>query len=372
MFKRSWILIGALLLGAATAQAQDTPEDAARDFYEVLFSGQEEDFARLQQGLCRYYTYRDYEYLDFIAALDGASVDLSDVEFSVEDEVDDNTVILSVEGEIGVSGGEGGTPVIEFPFTQLTMFNEGGRWKPCPTDRLISVIRVSDLELSEDDAYTTALQFYNAFYTGDAARMETLTCLAAREKNLEGMGAELSGTYEMTNSAWTMEIVQQGYDYRVQTEGTLTLLAASIFVEEVNDRIAFSYPIVIRENGWKFCDSYRSVHRDVEAFARAYFGDAPPEEVMRYVCPNKAEEVAESSGDYSLAITSVNLPDSIARRVDSLSGTVEPVNLRSVVVISDDDAVSVGRVFGDNVLLERWGNGWRWCPQPEEETEEAE
>lgn len=361
------LLLACLSLTPSLAQEDSlTPAEAAREFYEQLFSASESDYDAILNGLCPYYTYRDYEFFDFLLARGAASADFSTVTFSAENAADSDSIATLIVSGAPELMTQGAAPIVEFPFSRLQMVKIGGAWKVCPQDRLIYIIRPADLDLDESGAFQAALQFYNAFYTGQSDRLIDYTCLAKREINMIGLQSDYNAAYRMGNSLWDMGLTPTGYDYTINTTGNLTIYNESDLPEIINDRRDFTQPLVIRENGWKFCGAYREIDNDVRRFAQAFLGDVSDETLRLRVCPLVAEGVIDESQTYRLALAGVNIPEGMVSMVDVVNQQAEIVNILGIVgwEANGANAISLGHTFDATVRLTRLGNHWVWCQPP--------
>ncbi|MBZ0309963.1 MAG: hypothetical protein K8I82_28125, partial [Anaerolineae bacterium] len=262
--------------------------------------------------------------------------------------------------------------LIELPTEPIRMINEGG-WKICPPRPPALVISPADLALTEDSAYEVAVNFYNAFYTGDVASLENLVC-SQRQLDLSEIAQENSRYTLSENNEWAISGLQaDGYTLQVNTFGAFKVNREDGAVVALQDRADFPAPVLIRENGWKFCGGYREGERSAVDFLMGFYRYRT-EELDRYTCREYKTLIRQPAEVWSgRDVADVRVPPEFFVESSENPNEASVLNLEQVIVLFGDGQVaSAADTFGPAARLVYEDNRWKWCQLTEAQLIEME
>lgn len=358
-------LIFMLLFAGGLALAQDdappqTPQDSALALYEYLLFGDLNDPAPFRALVCDDFLFSAESLAELGVLREGAAIDFTDVTFTLtETSEDGRRATVEIDGQIAA-----GDWAIEIPLDAMPMVLEGN-WRACPdVERPLTVVSPQDAALTPEDARQAAVEFYAAFYTGDLDTVTALTCAAHDRRNFDAARTAPTFGGQILNSPWDFDLIEDGFDLVVQTNGALSVQLSNGEVVTVDDRDDFAAPRLVRSDGWKVCSAYRPEEAVLEQFLRLYFGDTPESQFLQVACDEHFMAIGAASRGFALTIDEIRFAPSIFEDIDPSDDRAMFVNLEPTVIIAGGEFISAGRELGRSAQLVREGNQWRWCSLP--------
>ncbi len=353
---KKWVLMFIVaVMSLSGGMAQELPPEAtARAFYEALLNSPPDAYAEVASFICSDILYTEREYRTLAAARSGAPVDTSGLTFTAE-------VINESEAVVTISGSVSTSLLVELPTEPIRMVKEG-TWKICPPRPPAIVISLDDLALTEESAYDVAYNFYNAFYTGDTETLQNLVC-AEKQPDLIQIAQENSRYTLAENNDWGISSLQaEGYTLKVSTSGVLRVNRDDGAVVALQERADFPTPVLIRENGWKFCGGYREGERGAVNFLLGFYRYRT-EELDRYTCREYKMLIREPAEAWSSRdVADVRVPPEFFVPSPENLDEASVLNLEQVIILFGDGQVaSAADIFGPAARMVYEDNRWKWC-----------
>ncbi len=373
-------LLFLLILTTPSLFAQETPpvagnpEQTALNFYTDLLTADAESYGLIASYFCPDVLYRESEYRALVRARSGGTVDVSNLQVSVEPTIP-NEAELTISGTVTASDGT----LIELPTEPMRMVENGGQWFVCPPNPPALVISPTDLALTPDTAEATVNLFYTAFYTGDTETLAGVVC-AHQRNDLSQISSERYGAgrflLNLENDWRILELTPAGYDLSIQTGGSLRVNRDDGAIIALQDRADFPDAHLVREDGWKFCGGYREVERAARGFLLGFYRYRT-EEIAQFACREYQEALIEAAQGWSQRdIQELRTPPdfynpslgaALLTATEAEVGNLE----QTILLFSSNEVLTPAQDFGSTAALIVEDNRWKWCqlPQTDEEAE---
>ncbi|KAB2904886.1 MAG: hypothetical protein F9K27_07850 [Anaerolineae bacterium] len=357
MIKRLLVLL-IIAVSAMHGQAQQPPpEEAARAFYDAVLNAPPDSYGQAASYLCLDATFTELEYQALTTARGGIPVDISGLTFTSE-MMSETEALVSISGSVTNTTGA----IIQLPAEPIRMTNEG-TWKICPPSPPVEIISAADTGLTEDAAFEVAINFYEAFYTGDTSVFQNLVC-AQKILDLAQISLEKFGQFTLSeNNEWGISGAEPvGYALKINTFGAFKVNRDDGAVVALQDRDDFPNPILIRENGWKFCGSYREGERSATNFLTGFYRYAT-EDLDRYTCREYRTLLREPAEiNIGRDVADIRVPPEFFVVSAENPNEASVLNLeQTIILFGDGQVTSVASTFGSSARLVYEDNRWKWC-----------